>query len=212
MKICCLDGAIRFDGCSGSMAGKDPAGPDLTATVGKNLRRLRTERGLSLEELARQSGVSRSMLGQIELGQSAPTINVLWKIAQALDEPFSALLADAQPPGPRILRGADLPEVTSRDGDLVSRALFTFDSRRKGEAYELRLAPGGVEKAEAHAPGTTESLVVSKGALELTLAGEEHHLAAGDAILFDADVPHVYRNRGRVETVMFLVMTYGPRA
>ena len=176
------------------MSKRPPAKPpeqDLTASVGKNLRRLRSDRSLSLEELAKLSGVSRSMLGQIELGQSAPTINVLWKIAQALDDT-----------GARH----ELPA-----GRFVSRALFTFDSRRKAEAYELKLAPGGTENAEPHAPGTTESLVVSRGALTLSLAGEEHQLAVGDAILFDADVPHVYRNRGRTETVMFLVMTYGTR-
>ena len=65
--------------------------------VGANLRRLRNQRGLSLERLAQISGVSRAMLGQIELGQSAPTINVLWKIASALEVPFSALISRAGP-------------------------------------------------------------------------------------------------------------------
>jgi transcriptional regulator with XRE-family HTH domain len=181
---------------------------DLTPVVGANLRRLRTGRGLSLEEMARLSGVSRSMLGQIELGQSAPTINVLWKIAQALDEPFSVLLQQPRAAGPRVIRAADRGQLPSKDGDFVSRPLFTFDTRRKAEAYELRLAAGGVRHAEAHAPGTSESLTVFRGTLDLTLGGEEHHLDAGDAIIFDADTPHVYRNRGRAETVMFLVMTY----
>src|SRR5689334_5182792 len=67
---------------------------DLTPVVGANLRRLRIKRGLSLERLAGVSSVSRAMLGQIELGQSTPTINVLWKIARALDVPFSTLLSD----------------------------------------------------------------------------------------------------------------------
>src|SRR5579862_6217666 len=65
---------------------------DLTPEVGPNLRRMRVHRGLSLERLAHASGVSRAMLCQIELGQSAPTINVLWKIARALNVPFSALI------------------------------------------------------------------------------------------------------------------------
>src|SRR5579871_1235604 len=67
---------------------------DLAPVVGRNLRKLRTQRGLSLERLAKGSGVSRAMLGQIELGQSAPTINVLWKIARALGIPFSALITN----------------------------------------------------------------------------------------------------------------------
>src|SRR5437763_15311208 len=65
---------------------------DLAPVVGANLRRLRMRRGLSLEKLAQKSGVSRAMLGQIELGQSAPTINVLWKIARALDVTFATLI------------------------------------------------------------------------------------------------------------------------
>jgi transcriptional regulator with XRE-family HTH domain len=185
-----------------------PNDGDLTAVVGANLRRLRTDRGLSLEEMARLSGVSRSMLGQIELGQSAPTINVLWKIAQALDEPFSVLLSQPRGSGPRIIRAADRAQLPSKDGDFVSRPLFTFDTRRKAEAYELRLAAGGVRNAEAHAPGTNESLTVFRGSLDLTLGDSDYHLEAGDAILFDADEPHTYRNRGRSEAVMFLVMTY----
>jgi transcriptional regulator with XRE-family HTH domain len=181
---------------------------DLTALVGANLRRLRTHRELSLEELAKISGVSRSMLGQIELGQSAPTINVLWKIAQALDEPFSVLLADARPSGPRVIRANDRPTLTSRDGNFVSRPLFTFETRRKAEAYELHLSPGGVRHAEGHAPGTNESLTVSHGSLELVIDGVTHHLEVGDVIIFDADTPHSYRNRGRAEAVLFLVMNY----
>ncbi len=55
-----------------------PMGTDLAPVVGANLRRLRVKRALSLEKLSKLSGVSRAMLGQIELGQSAPTINVLW--------------------------------------------------------------------------------------------------------------------------------------
>src|SRR4051812_14525722 len=62
---------------------------DLAPVVGANLRRLRVRRGLSLERLSKACGVSRAMLGQIELGRSAPTINVVWKIARALDIPFS---------------------------------------------------------------------------------------------------------------------------
>src|SRR5213075_2573730 len=77
---------------------------DLAPVVGGNLRRLRTKRGLSLERLAQLSGVSRAMLGQIELGQSAPTINVLWKIAAGLGVTFSALLTAQPRSGPRVLR------------------------------------------------------------------------------------------------------------
>ncbi len=183
-------------------------GADLTPVVGENLRRLRTQRGLSLEKLAQQSGVSRAMLGQIELGQSAPTINVLWKIASGLGVTFSALITAQQRSGPLVLRAQQARLLTSSDRKFTSRALFPVNEPRRVEFYELRLSPGGVEHAEAHAAGTVENLVVAEGAVEIELGGHRHSLDAGDAIMFEADEPHVYRNRARGESLMYLVMTY----
>lgn len=185
-----------------------PPGGQLTALVGENLRRLRTERDLSLEKLSRLCGVSRAMLGQIELGQSAPTINVLWKISTALEVPFSALLGARAAGGVHILRADHAKVLASHDGSFSSRALFPFDEPRRVEFYELRLAPHGTEHADAHAPGTMENLVVSRGRMELDLDGTRHHLATGDAIVFEADRPHSYENPGDDEAVMYLVMTY----
>jgi len=187
------------------------ASPDLTPIVGANLRRLRTKRGLSLERLARASGVSRAMLSQIELGKSTPTINVVWRIASALDVPFSALITEVHAKRPAVLHASTARVLTSHDGAFVSRALFPVDQLRLAEFYELRLAPRSIERAEAHPVGTTENLVVVGGALNLVVNGERHRLDVGDAILFEADVPHQYRNEGDVPLHMFLVMTYGPR-
>lgn len=181
---------------------------DLAPVVGKNLKRLRTERGLSLEKLAQSSGVSRAMLGQVELGQSAPTINVLWKMARALDVPFSALITSSQTSGAQVLRSDAAKRLMSSDGSFQSRALFPFDEPRRVEFYELKLSARGVEKAEAHAAGTTENLVVARGAVEIVVGAATHRLEAGDAILFEADQPHVYRNAGSNEAVLYLVMTY----
>jgi transcriptional regulator with XRE-family HTH domain len=181
---------------------------DLAPVVGSNLRRLRTRRGLSLERLAQISGVSRAMLGQIELGQSAPTINVLWKIARALEVTFSALISARTQSGALVLRSSESKILTSKDRSFTSRALFPFDEPRRVEFYELRLLAGSVEEADAHPPGTSENLVVTAGSLEIDVAGDTHRLEAGDSILFEADTPHAYRNPGRVETVMYLVMTY----
>jgi transcriptional regulator with XRE-family HTH domain len=185
-----------------------PIGTDLTPVVGGNLRRLRNHRGLSLEKLARLSSVSRAMLGQIELGQSAPTINVLWKIANALGVPFSALITARPAGGPTVLRSGQAKRLTNHDGTFASRALFPFDEPRRVEFYQLTLAPGGVERAEPHSPGTTENLVVHSGGVEIEVDGRRELLEAGDAIVFEADVPHVYRSRSDRESIMYLVMTY----
>jgi len=148
------------------------------------------------------------MLGQIELGQSAPTINVLWKIASALGVPFSALITARGAVGPHVMRAEGAKHLTSQDGAFSSRALFPFDEPRRVEFYELRLVPGGLERADAHNPGTTENLVVAEGAVEIEVGGRKELLGRGDAIVFEADLPHVYRNRAAGETVMYLVMTY----
>jgi transcriptional regulator with XRE-family HTH domain len=188
-----------------------PAAPspgDMPPSVGDALRRLRSERGLSLEKLAKASGVSRAMLGQIELGQSTPTINVVWKIARALGVPFSALLGQQGSSTLTVMPAARARLLRSRDGSFTSRALFPADLPRHVEFYELHLAPLAEERAEPHPPGTTENLVVTAGTVEVTVGAESRMLATGDAILFEADVPHVYRNPGTVEAVMYLVMTY----
>ena len=188
---------------------REDAEGDLTPVVGRNLKRFRSERGLSLEALARVSGVSRAMLGQIELGQSTPTINVVWKISRALDVPFSALISNDAAPSAWFLPRSRARVLTSKDGAFRSRALFPVDRPRNVEFYELTLAPGGREDAEPHPPGTTENLVVSEGRLGLVIDDDRRLLEAGDAIFFEADVPHAYENIDPERpTVMFLVMTY----
>src|SRR5262245_58190307 len=163
---------------------REPHAADLTPVVAANLKRFRAERGLSLERLARASGVSRAMLGQIELEQSTPTINVLWKISRALDVPFSALLSDKVSPGTTVLPAARARVLRSYDGAFSSRALFPMDRPRSVEFYELRLAPQATEDADPHPPGTVENLVVNAGEVEMTVGAEQRLLKTGDAILF----------------------------
>lgn len=184
---------------------------DLTPIVGANLRRLRVKRGLSLERLARASGVSRAMLGQIELGQSTPTINLLWKISRALDVPFSTLVTAQSARVATVMRAKNAKLLTSADGSFTSRALSPFNAPRNIEFYELRLAPRGAEHAEAHAPGTTENLVVARGTVDIRVGKSKHELKLGDSIIFDADVPHSYENPSPEEAVLYLVMTYAER-
>jgi transcriptional regulator with XRE-family HTH domain len=181
---------------------------DLTPIVGPNLRRLRVRRGLSLERLASLSGVSRAMLSQVELERSTPTINVVWRIAKALELPFSALIAAHSAPGVRVLRQGDAKILASHDGAFRSRALFPFDEPRRVEFYELQLDPHSEERAEPHPPGTFENLVVASGRVEIDIAGDRTVLETGDTIVFQADVSHAYLNPTPAKAVMYLVMTY----
>ena len=203
------ESALRVAGESAAESADAPA--DLTPIVGANLRRLRVKRGLSLERMAKASGVSRAMLGQIELGHSTPTINVVWKIARALDVSFATLITERSATSTALILRDRAKLLTSSDGSFTSRALFPFDEPRNVEFYELNLAPHAAEEADPHPVGTTENLVVTGGALELTVGTVRHQLSTGDAIFFEADVPHVYRNPGSSTLTMYLVMSYANR-
>lgn len=181
------------------------AASDICARTGQNLRRLRTRRGYSLERLAKVSGVSRAMLGQIETGKSSPTLNILAKIAAALDVSCASLIAEDQQQTAIVLTRHQSKTLSSSDGKFETRALFPFDREKEVEFYELRLAPHHAERAEAHEQGTIENLVVAQGTIEVIVGKQPFVLGEGDALFFQADVPHVYRNMTGAPAVVFLV-------
>jgi quercetin dioxygenase-like cupin family protein len=121
---------------------------------------------------------------------------------------FSALISARTQSSAMVLRASEAKILSSKDRSFTSRALFPFDEPRRVEFYELRLQPSGVENADPHPPGTIENLVVTAGSVEIEASGDTHRLEPGDSILFEADSAHAYRNVGRNEAVMYLVMTY----
>jgi transcriptional regulator with XRE-family HTH domain len=183
--------------------------PELDSVISANLRELRTQRQLSLDATARLTGLSRSLLGQIELGKTAPSVGVVWKLARAFDVQFSALLATREPTETHVLRARNARRLVSPDGRFSSRALYPLGEQPDVEFYELFLAPHSREDALPHQRGTREHLVVTAGHLELVVDGHRFELDKGDAIVFGADVPHSYVNLTRDECWMNLVMTYG---
>lgn len=188
--------------------GDEVGAAELTRRVADNLRRLRKQRELSLDDLAARSGVSRASLSQIETCKTNPTIAILWKIASGLGVPFAALLGEATVERVRLLRRGDAQVLRSADGRLESRPLMPAGASPQVETYELRLAPRGVAPSEAHAKGTAECLIVLTGTLRLHVADQVHELAAGDSVYFEADVPHAYENPGRTEARYHNVILY----
>ncbi len=187
---------------------EDGASDRLAGVIAENVRTFRLRQGLSAEALARMSGTDRATVEEIEAGQGRPSIAALWSVAKTLDVPFSSLLSSGGNGGTTVIRRADSQRLTSRDGRFTSRALFPFEGERQVEFYELRLAPGTDEEADAHAIGTTENILVARGSVEIVTSDGAHRLGEGDSIVFDADVPHAYRNVGADEAVLYLVMTY----
>src|SRR5271163_1808160 len=112
-----------------AISSADIPGGNLGAVVGANLRRLRQQRGLSLDSLAKISGVSRAMLSQIEIGQSVPSINVGFKVARAFGLPFSALLASSAARRAHLMPARTAKTLRSASGEFSSRALFPFSTK-----------------------------------------------------------------------------------
>ncbi|TKC89691.1 helix-turn-helix domain-containing protein [Trinickia terrae] len=177
----------------------------LEHVVGVNLSRLRAERQLSLDALARASGVSRAMLAQIESARSIPSIKVLCKIAAALKVSVAAFLRRHAVNGFEHLPAEQARRVVSSNGRFSSRALYPDAEPAGAEFHELRIAPLHTEPGTPRAPGTTINLVVSDGTLELSLHDRRQLLATGDAIVFDADQPHTLRNPGDKEARAYQV-------
>jgi transcriptional regulator with XRE-family HTH domain len=184
---------------------------NLTGVVAENVKRLRGDLDLSLDKLAGLSGVSKAMLSQIEQARSAPSINVLWKIARALDVPFAALISKRTDSQLQVVRKNEMKVLSSQKGNFQSKALFPLDIARRVEFYELLLKAGCVERAVPHPAGTAENIVVSEGELEIEVNGQKTLLKEGDSIYFVADVPHVYRSIGGKDARAYLVMTYAEK-
>jgi transcriptional regulator with XRE-family HTH domain len=178
--------------------GDEVGAAELGRRVAENLRRKRKARSMSLDDLARASGVSRAALSQIETVKTNPTVGLLWKIAVGLGVPFQDLLGEPKS-GTRILRRGEAQVLRSLDGKLESRPLTPAGASPLVEVYELRLSPRAAHTSEAHAPGTHEFLVVLTGALRLHVDGDVHDLLAGDSVSFPADRPHTYENPGASE-------------
>jgi len=170
--------------------------------------------GITFEKLAAYSGLSRKELSAIECGKITPTLQTLWKIANALGVPFGSLLAAETAALKRwgqtyVLRDNEKAFITSSDGAFITRPLFPFDFKNHIEFYELTIATGHLENSKAHVAGTRECLVVVSGQIEIKSGkASSQRLTKGDSIVFESDVPHSYQNYGATDTVLHLAISY----
>ena len=187
--------------------------PDLADAINRHLgsrvKQLRTARGWSLEALATASGVSRSMLSQIEREQANPTLAVTMRIAQAFAMPLGDLL---EMPGATsavtVIRGDDHAFHYRSDQFCWLRTLSPLNLEKDVEFYEVQLQPGGALRSSAHFEGTREFLTVQKGHARIESGSDAEELAPGDSASYRADVAHVITNTGKGEAVLFLVVIY----
>jgi XRE family transcriptional regulator, regulator of sulfur utilization len=179
----------------------------INLNIGKNLHRIRKERDLSLDRVAEMTGVSKGMLGQIERGESNPTVTTLWKIANGLRISFSILIKEEEA-AVTVVSADHIPPLLENDGKYQVYPLFPFDPKRQFEVFHMVLAPGCLHESEAHHKGVEEYITVSEGTLDILVDNQIYEVHPSSAIHFQADRPHIYRNSRSSFVKCFVTIHY----
>jgi transcriptional regulator with XRE-family HTH domain len=178
--------------------------------VGRKVKKLRTGRGWSLEELAQVSGVSRSMLSEIERERANPTLTVTFRIARAFGMTLQDLIGGIETAAPKIqvIRARDRAQVFRSDKQCEIRTLSPLNLEKDVEFYEVTLRPNGALRSQPHFEGTREFLTVESGNVRLESDDSNEELAKGDSATYPADVTHAIVNAGPEDALVFLVVIY----
>ena len=176
--------------------------------VARNIKRLREEKKLSMDELAKLSGVSKSMLAQVERGEGNPTLSTLWKLSNGMKVPFNALTVSPKVPY-EVVRTAEMQPILEDGGKVKNYCLSPDDENRKFSVYYMELAPGSHWQSEPHLRGTTEFVTLFAGAIEITADQKDIVVQAGESVRFQGDTTHAYRNISDQTTILHMIL-YNP--
>lgn len=179
--------------------------------VGDNLAALRQSRSLSLDELSRTAGVSKSMLSQIERAQANPTVAVVWRLANALGVTMADLLGNAAPrtePVIGLVPAHATPSLRSPDGLCELRILGPIELAGQFEWYALTLQVDGVLESQAHEDGTREHLTSMSGSIEVAAGEQTQRLKHGETARYPVDQAHSIRNVGKTVATAWLVVVH----
>ncbi len=177
--------------------------------IAANLRCHRESRGLSLDQLAELTGVSKSMLRQIETGKSSPTIATLWKIANGLRVSFTSLLCKAQVQAEVKSFRAEQP-LTAEGKKYRLYPLIPFNPQQSFETYYFEIDPGTVFRGEPHEGNVYEYVFLTQGRLRIALAGETYEIGEGEFFQFLADHPHDYECISEEMATAIMQVSYLP--
>ena len=161
--------------------------------IGKQLKAIRQNRNMTLDILAEATGVSKPMLGQIERGQSSPTITTLWKIATGLKVPLSLFLQEENTKY-SVADPSEQDAVSAENGAMRAYTLFPYDPIRNFEVFYIEFEPGCIHTSEKHNDNVEETVCVISGKLDIAINGEKVTLLEKQAIRFSANVTHGYQN------------------
>lgn len=164
--------------------------PEIQSRIASRLKDIRAQKGLSLDAVAQLSGVSRSMVSQIERGESSPTVATLWNLTQALGVDIAGLLDDRERPEIELIRADAAPLIEGLGQGCTIRILSPPEEVGAHEVYELSFDAGGVLDSDPHGAGTREHLTVIEGRVIVRAAHSEDRLGPGDSARYPADGPH----------------------
>jgi len=178
---------------------------EIHARLAASLKEARTAKGLSLDAVAKLSGVSRSMVSQIERGESSPTVATLWNLTQALQVDFAGLLEPRESPRIEVIRAEAAPVIGGRGLGVSIRILSPAEAVGVHEVYDLTFAAGGKLVSEPHGPGCREHLTMLDGCIEVTSGDESQSLSSGDTARYFADRPHRIEAQGGPARAILIV-------
>lgn len=178
--------------------------------VGASLQKLRLARGLTLEDLSRMAGVSKSMLSQIEREKANPTIAITWRLANALGVEIAELISGEAKTAEiiQLIEAHQTPTLPGNHAGYVLRILGPMEMAGKFEWYELSLAPQGELLSNQHDPGTMEHLTVLQGNIEIEVGNTAKKIKQGGTARYLADQNHAIRNCGKGEAKALLVVIH----
>ena len=181
---------------------------DLGRIIAMNLKQLRTERSLTLGQLAKESGVSKAILSDMEKGESNPTINTIIKVSKGLNVPYSRLMEGVEPES-TLVRQQETVMQANENHHYRIFCYFTTSPKRNFELFRVELDPNSSNVSIAHPPKSQEYLYVLEGELTLETETASYTLHPGDSLGFASSVPHTYHNR-QTEQAVFLCINYHP--
>ena len=181
---------------------------ELGKIIAFNLKRLRMERNLSQGQLAKEAGISKAMLSDIEKGGSNPTINTIWKIANGLNVPYTKLM-DGIDDEATVVQRKDTIEQSGESSAYRVYCYFTTTTTRNLELFYCELDGHSSNKSIGHSQKSQEYIYVMNGELILDTQKGEYVLQEGDSLAFDSSISHTYINR-QDTLLAFIVINYYP--
>jgi transcriptional regulator with XRE-family HTH domain len=170
------------------------------------LRRHRETRRLSLGDLSRMTGLSKTSLSRLETAEGNPSLETLWRVGRALGLSVGQLLEADEPDFARVLHAGEGPVVESSFG-MRGRLLDTDRGRHRTEVFELALPAGARFQGDPHGVGTRELVYCAEGCVSCGPVAQPLELGAGDTAYFDGGVAHIYA-AGPAGGRALLVMSY----